>query len=439
MLRSKARLRESSELPVPEIQQLGASEFEGIAERYGSVRRTSEILCAALETEDYVVQSMPDVSPAKWHLAHVSWFFETFLLKPGLKDYTVFDSAYETLFNSYYNSVGAQYPRPKRGLITRPTVGEIFEYRRHVDEHMRRLLGGGLSARQRSMVTVGIHHEQQHQELLLMDLKHVFSQNPLFPEYTPRKKGRTTPEKRHGFRGFSGGTFAIGHDDSGFAFDNERPRHRIVLEDYELGNRLITNREYADFINDGGYESPLLWLSDGWSTVQAETWRSPLYWLRRDGAWWEFTLSGLVPLQLDAPVTHLSLFEADAYATWAGARLPREGEWEVAVRGGGARGQFMEGGHFHPQPAAGPGEGMTQLLGDTWEWTQSAYGPYPGFKPAPGALGEYNGKFMCNQFVLRGGSCLTPESHARTTYRNFFYPHQRWASTGLRLARDATS
>ena len=418
-----------------------------LLQRYLEVRRFTEQLRAPLSAEDCIVQSMPDVSPTKWHLAHVTWFFETFVLKPraarGL-DYTVFDSSFEYLFNSYYNSVGAQYPRARRGLVTRPNLETVLAYREHVDQAMARVLGTELSLEEQAVVELGLHHEQQHQELLLMDIKHVLFQSPSFPCYLTSAARNQTAVTEEGvepteFLDFGGGLRALGHDGPGFHFDNEGPRHQVYLEDYQLASRLVTNGEFLEFIRDGGYAQPLLWLSDGWASVRAEGWNAPLYWVERDGEFFEFTLRGLERLDPSAPVCHVSYFEADAFASWAKARLPGEGEWEAAARSSEGSlqekpcGNFVESAALHPQAASGTG--LRQMQGDLWEWTASAYAPYPGFKVADGALGEYNGKFMVSQQVLRGGACVTSESHFRPSYRNFFYPGQRWMFSGIRLAR----
>ncbi|MCA9643804.1 MAG: ergothioneine biosynthesis protein EgtB [Myxococcales bacterium] len=417
-----------------------------LLQRYLEVRRFTEQLRAPLSAEDCIVQSMPDVSPTKWHLAHVTWFFETFVLKPraarGL-DYSVFDPSFEYLFNSYYNSVGAQYPRARRGLVTRPNLETVLAYRQHVDQAMTQVLGTELSAEEHAVVELGLHHEQQHQELLLMDIKHVLFQSPSFPVYsadTARNQSRagSSDVGPTEFLDFGGGLKALGTDGPGFHFDNEGPRHQVHLEAYQLGSRLVTNGEFFEFMRDGGYSQPLLWLSDGWASVRAEGWSSPLYWVEREGEFYEFTLRGLEPLDLAAPVCHVSYFEADAFASWAKARLPGEAEWEAAAGSlGSVRekpcGNFVESGALHPSAARG--EGLRQMHGDVWEWTASAYAPYPGFKVADGALGEYNGKFMVSQQVLRGGACVTSGSHFRPTYRNFFYPGQRWMFSGIRLAR----
>lgn len=398
-----------------------------------AVRQATEALCEPLETEDYVAQSAPEISPTKWHLAHTTWFFETFVLEPNQAEYRVFDPNYRYLFNSYYNSVGEQYPRPSRGVITRPTVAEVFAYRRWVDEALAEALPQ-LSPEAAAVAELGRHHEQQHQELMLMDLKHVFSCNPLYPAYggnaTPETEARVPPLD---WWPVKEGVHAIGDDGAGFAFDNERPRHRVYLHNAELADRLITNGEYLAFIEDGGYQRPELWLSDGWNWLQEQGVNAPLYWVATETGWQEYTLAGLKPLDPARPVCHVSFYEAEAFASWMGARLPTEAEWEVLAAERARPGNFVESGRLHPAPDPGHG----QLLGDCWEWTYSAYTPYPGYRPPEGALGEYNGKFMSGQYVLRGGSCVTPAAHTRISYRNFFYPDMRWPFTGIRLARDA--
>jgi ergothioneine biosynthesis protein EgtB len=401
---------------------------------YEAVRRQTVALCAPLEREDFVVQSMPDASPVKWHLAHTTWFFERFVLR-DLLGHRPWDDRYEYLFNSYYEAVGARVARPERGMLTRPTVEEVLDYRRHVDDRIREMPGPDARPDAvASRVELGLHHEQQHQELLLTDLKHAFSRNPLQPAYE-RAAARPTGgpvSPLHWYR-LGGGLHEIGAEPAEFCFDNEQPRHRVYVASFAVAHRLITNGEYLDFIHDGGYGEPAHWLADGWALVQAQSWRHPLYW--SDSLDTEFTLGGRRPLEATEPVCHLSYYEADAFARWAGARLLTEAEWEVAARRQGPPGNFVESGQLHPA-AATPGRQLQQMLGAAWEWTSSAYAPYPGFRTGAGALGEYNGKFMANQYVLRGGSCVTPASHIRPTYRNFFYPHQRWQFTGLRLAKD---
>jgi ergothioneine biosynthesis protein EgtB len=404
--------------------------------RFRRIRSVTSALCAPLQTEDYVVQSMPDASPAKWHLAHTSWFFEQFLLKPMLKGYRAFHPRYEYLFNSYYQTVGPMHQRPQRGLLTRPTVDEVRRYRAHVDEHMQRLLDARpQDDKVANLTELGLNHEQQHQELLLTDIKHLLSCNPLQPAYRaeplPASSTFSSPIR---FIAFDGGVREIGASGKHFCFDNETPRHRALVEPYALADRLVTNGEYLEFIRDGGYRRPEFWLSDGWSTVQSEHWRRPIYWSETCDA--EFTLSGMQALDPARPACHLSYYEADAFARWAGARLPTEAEWEIAASAMPIKGTFLDGSVPHPR-AAGNESGLKQLFGDVWEWTSSSYSAYPGYRPLSGTLGEYNGKFMCNQLVLRGGSCATPLDHIRPSYRNFFYPQARWQFMGLRLARDS--
>ena len=405
-----------------------------MTDAYRAVRARTSALAAPLSAEDACVQSMPDASPAKWHLAHTSWFFERFVLSARLPGYKAFHERFEYLFNSYYFTVGQMHLRPRRGLITRPSLAEVLAYRAHVDAAIIALLEREPDDPELEfLVTLGMHHEQQHQELMLTDIKHLFAQNPLLPAYVERPVPvAEVAAPLRWIRGVSS-PVEIGHDGEGFAFDNETPRHRVLLAEHSLASRLVTNAEYREFIDDGGYSEPALWLSDGWSTVVAEGWRRPLYW--QDDLAQEFTLAGLVPIQPDAPVTHLSYYEADAFARWAGARLPTEFEWEAAAAGQRPDGNFAGTGAYHPRPAA-HAEGLQQLFGDAWEWTASPYAPYPGFRPLAGSLGEYNGKFMCSQMVLRGGSCATPAGHVRPSYRNFFYPGQRWQFSSLRLARD---
>ncbi len=411
---------------------------------YRGVRRATEALAEPLAIEDQVVQTCPEVSPTKWHRAHTSWFFETFLLVPHLQGYRPFHPLFAYLFNSYYNAVGGQHPRSRRGLLSRPTVAEVAAYRRHVDDGMEALLEGAdgeLLARLAPVLALGRNHEQQHQELLLTDIKHVLGDNPLRPAYrelpppTPLP-GSEPPAPPPAWLELPGGVVEIGHAGDGFAFDNEGPRHEELLRPVRLASRLVTAGEYLAFIADGGYRRPELWLSDGWDTVRRRGWTAPLYWEPGEGRddWFLYTLGGRRELDPLEPVAHVSFYEADAYARWAGARLPLEQEWETAAGVEAIEGNFVEDGLLHPRTAAG--EGLLQMYGDLWEWTASPYRPYPGYRPAAGALGEYNAKFMCNQMVLRGGSCATPRDHIRRTYRNFFGPEARWQFTGIRLARE---
>ncbi|NJO77625.1 MAG: ergothioneine biosynthesis protein EgtB [Cyanobacteria bacterium RM1_2_2] len=412
-----------------------SSVSRSLSDRYQQVRQLSESICRPLTTEDYVIQSMPDVSPPKWHLAHTTWFFETFLLAPSLPQYEVFHPQFGYLFNSYYETVGKRHPRPQRGLLSRPTVEEIYRYRAYVDQAMQSLLSQPDSTLE-ALILLGLHHEQQHQELLLTDIKHILAINPLRPAYrsdiAPLPQEQTALTEQ--WLDYPGGLHSLGYDGTEFAFDNESPAHQVYLQDYYLASRLVTNAEYLEFMHASGYSNPDYWLSEGWATVQTEQWQAPLYWEQIDGNWWVMTLSGLHAVNLSEPVCHVSFYEADAFARWAGKRLPTEAEWEVAAVQVPLQGNFLAQEQFHPLPAAGVTR-PDQLFGDVWEWTQSAYLPYPGFKPAAGAVGEYNGKFMCNQMVLRGGSCVTPPNHIRSTYRNFFPPSTRWQFSGIRLAQ----
>jgi ergothioneine biosynthesis protein EgtB len=408
-------------------------------DRLDAVRAATMQLAAPLSAEDCALQSMPDASPVKWHLAHTTWFFETFVLERFIRDYRRFDPRYRVLFNSYYNAVGDKHPRPDRGLLSRPTLDEVHSYRRHVEDHLVALVAQAIDdAELASLLELGLQHEQQHQELILTDLKHLLSRNPLQPAYMERWP--LTPVKPRPSRwiGFAGGMVSVGHHGTGFCFDNEQPRHEVFLVPFELASHPVTHGDFLAFIDDGGYTRPELWLSLGWDMVQAQRWTAPMYWERRDGRWTTFTLHGRVDIDPATPMTHVSYFEADAYARWAGARLPTEFEWEAGAADGAIDGNFQDSGALHPlAPRTDPAQGNpSQLFGDVWEWTGSAYGPYPGFTAAPGAVGEYNGKFMCNQYVLRGGSCATPRSHIRVTYRNFFPPEARWQFSGVRLARD---
>jgi ergothioneine biosynthesis protein EgtB len=415
----------------------------GLARRYGKVRAFTLSLAEPLSEEDCVVQSMPDASPTKWHLAHTTWFFETFVLGPALPDYRPFDPKYGYLFNSYYDAAGDRHCRAQRGLLSRPGLAEVHGYRDHVDRAMMDLLrrtGGAPADPLAFAITLGLHHEQQHQELLLTDIKHLFGCSPLRPAYrsSPHRGTPSGALAPMHFVEFDEGLFSIGHHGPGFAFDNEAPRHRVFTERFALGSRLVTNGEYRGFIADGGYEKPVLWLSDGWKTMKREGWRAPLYWEAGAHRGHEsvHTLDGVRPLDNLEPVCHVSYYEADAYARWAGGRLPTEAEWEIASERAEPHGNFVESGRLHPvRVDAGDASGLRQMLGDVWEWTSSPYAPYPGFLPLTGALGEYNGKFMCNQMVLRGGSCATSESHIRRTYRNFFPPEARWQFSGIRLVR----
>ena len=407
---------------------------------YRQVRAATLRLVDGLHDADLTPQSAEFASPGKWHLAHTTWFFEQFILAAHGTGYRRFDERFGFLFNSYYNAVGARHERPRRGLLTRPTLAEVLAFRAHVDHAMDDFLGGRVPDDVGALVELGLNHEQQHQELILTDLLHLFAQNPLRPAVraaapTPAARSASSAPE---WIAFDGGSVEAGHAGAGFAFDNEAPRHVVALRPFRLAARPVSNREWQAFVDAGGYRDPQLWLSDGWDTVQAQRWQAPLYWeIRADGAPLQMTLDGLQPLDPDAPVAHVSFFEADAYAHWAGKRLPTEIEWEVAARGVAVEGNFVEQGAWRPLPDSASGGGLRQMFGDVWEWTASPYVAYPGFRAAPGAVGEYNGKFMNGQYVLRGGSCASPRSHLRASYRNFFQPGQRWQFSGLRLAEDA--
>jgi ergothioneine biosynthesis protein EgtB len=417
---------------VREVAPAAASD-QSLSARYRDVRAASLALCRTLEPEDFVVQTMPDVSPTKWHLAHVTWFFEKFVLLPNVRGYQLFDEQFHYLFNSYYYSVGDMHGRPSRGLLSRPTVAGVMQFREHVDEHVESLLQQrGDDAGITQLITLGLNHERQHQELMLTDIKHVFSRNPMRPAVAPDLPvAASTSAAEHRFTSGVSGIREIGAFGDGFFFDNETPRHPALLHEHRMGSRLITNGEFLDFIKDGAYGDARHWLSDGWSTVCERDWQRPLYWsedLER-----EFTLGGERELDINAPVTHVSFYEADAFARWAGARLPTEFEWEVAAADKPVTGNLVETGLWQPAAAAGDEH---QFFGDVWEWTSSAYAPYPGFTPLAGSLGEYNGKFMCNQMTVRGGSCVSAADHVRASYRSFFYPDARWQFLGIRLAKD---
>ena len=402
---------------------------DSLQRRFGAVRARSLQLAAPLSNEDCCAQSMPDASPIKWHLAHTTWFFETFILEPREEGFTPFHTAFRVLFNSYYNGVGAKHPRAQRGLLTRPSLDEVKAYRADVDRRMALLLGHAVDETLAALVELGLQHEQQHQELMLTDVKHLLSCNPLYPAYADDALIPGAPAPALAWLDFDGGLAEIGYNGRGFCFDNELPRHRTYVAPFALASRLVTNGEYLAFIEAGGYRDPALWLAEGWDKVCAGEIAHPLYWFEDEGGWHEFTLHGARPLDRERPVTHVSLYEADAYARWAGARLPTEAEWEFAAR------QASLGGKPAHHPAAANGHGLQQMFGACWQWTSSSYAPYPGYAPAPGAIGEYNGKFMVNQYVLRGSSCATPDGHARASYRNFFPSGARWQFTGIRLAR----
>jgi ergothioneine biosynthesis protein EgtB len=410
------------------------------ARHFLAIREATRRLAAPLSAEDCAIQSMPDASPVKWHLAHTTWFFETFILARHDPQRVPFDASFRVLFNSYYNAVGERHPRPQRGLLSRPSLAEVLAYRAQVEAELASLLdAGALAPGLLALVELGLHHEQQHQELILTDLKHMLSCNPTRPAY--QKTWPLTPvhPAPRSWIAIEGGLREIGHDAPGFAFDNEQPRHKAWIEPFEIASLPVTYGEFIDFVEDGGYRRPELWLSAGWDAVVSRGWTAPLYWEKRGSRWHTFTLRGMVPVERNTPVCHLSFYEADAFARWAGARLPTESEWECAANGVPIEGNFVESGALHPlalreQPRAGV---PAQMFGDVWEWTRSDYAPYPRFRPTEGAVGEYNGKFMCNQYVLRGGSCATPQSHIRATYRNFFPADARWQFSGVRLARDA--
>ena len=404
-----------------------------LSDRYSTIRSTSVSLTSGLAPEDTVVQSMPDVSPMKWHLAHVTWFFERFVLEPHLDNYRRFDEQFHFLFNSYYYTAGQMHARPQRGLLSRPTLDEILDYRTHVDAAMQQLLQLRDDEEIRQLVELGLNHEQQHQELMLTDIKHVFSRNPLrpavYPDLARQNKGKKVSDTLYPFQDGPGGIHPIGATGDGFCFDNETPRHDALLHPHRIGSRLVTNGEYRAFIEDGGYSQSDLWLSDGWAVINERGWQRPLYW--DEGLATEFTLGGVREIDDNAPVCHVSYYEADAFARWAGARLPTEFEWEASASKEPVAGNLFEAGNWHPVSGGG-----RQFFGDVWEWTSSAYSPYPGFKPLAGSLGEYNGKFMCNQVTVRGGSCVTATDHIRASYRSFFYPDARWQFLGIRLAKD---
>jgi ergothioneine biosynthesis protein EgtB len=424
----------------------GCTDRRAALARFEAVRHDSEALAANLTPEDQSIQSMPDVSPTKWHLAHTTWFFETFVLNRFDPGYRSYDPAFAYLFNSYYEAAGPRHPRPERGLLSRPTVDVVGAYRDHVGTAMARFAERSAEPvwhQAAPLVELGLHHEQQHQELILMDIKHVFSVNPLSPAYQAPQPQVAVPSAPPGCVEFAGGLVEIGHDGDAFAFDSETPRHKVWLDPFRLATHPVTCGEFLGFIEAGGYRRPEFWLSDGWATIRAEGWEAPAYWRRGDGGWSIFTLGGLRRLNPAEPVCHVSFFEADAFAKWAGKRLPTEAEWEVAAAGAALAGNFADRGLFHPcvdgapQPETDGVMVPRQMFGDVWEWTASPYIPYPRFRTAAGAVGEYNGKFMCNQMVLRGGAAVTPANHIRATYRNFFPPSARWAFAGLRLAEDS--
>lgn len=410
-----------------------------LKKRFRSIRSFSEDLVEPLETEDFVVQAVEHTSPTKWHLAHVSWFYETFVLEKAYSDYQSMHPQYAYIFNSYYLQTGDPHKRSKRGVLSRPTVDEVFEYRRYVNNEILEFLDEATDEQLREfgpVIEIGNHHEQQHQELMLTDLKFMFAQNPLQPLYRDLDLSYVKEPDDLEWIPFEEGIYEIGSTGEEYTYDNEHPRHRTFLEPFELSGRPITNAEFIAFIEDDGYSRSELWLDDGWAKINQKGWDAPLYWFRKGDVWYYYTMGGVQKVNPAEPVTHVSYYEADAYARWADARLPTEQEWEVAAEGLSYEGNFVEQGNYHSQPMAEDGDGLKQMFGDVWEWTMSSYEPYPGYEPLPGALGEYNGKFMCSQYVLRGGSCATSQTHIRKTYRNFFYPDARWQFNGFRLARS---
>ncbi len=409
-----------------------------ILAEYRKVRAFTHHLVEPLETEDFVIQPMENASPAKWHLAHTSWFFETFVLEKYQPDFKSLHPQYAYFFNSYYLQTGVPFSRASRGMLSRPTVKEVFKYRAYVDAQVEQFIENcpnDVWKEASQVMEIGHNHEQQHQELILTDLKYLLAQNPLLPVYKERVAPELPSARDLNWIAFEEGIAEIGNKGNEFTYDNEHPHHRTFVQNFELADRLITNKEYLEFMNDGGYGRSELWLDEGWSKVNSENWNSPLYWFKRDGEWFNFTLSGARPVSLNEPVTHISYYEADAFARWKDCRLPTEQEWEHACGALEIEGNFVNSDACHPLPLSLQGEGLKQMYGDVWEWTMSSYSPYPGYKPLPGALGEYNGKFMANQYVLRGGSCATSKSHIRKTYRNFFHADARWQFSGIRLAR----
>jgi ergothioneine biosynthesis protein EgtB len=420
------------------MENIGTAANEVIISKYQSARKLSERICGPLFAEDYVVQPVEDVSPPKWHLGHTSWFFETFILKKYYKKYKPFDPAFDFIFNSYYESIGNRLLRTQRGNLTRPSIDRIYSYRNYIDMHMLELLDGKLNLELITLLELGMQHEQQHQELLLTDIKYIFGHNPLFPIYIERPDDKSIKVPRDiQFVEIPEGVYEVGYHGGGFCFDNEKPVHKKYIQKFRIMNRLITNGEYLQFMDDGGYRNFAFWLADGWSMVQNSGWNAPFYWMEKEGEWHEYTLNGLKKIDTDAPVTHISFYEAEAFANWAGKRLLTEFEWEVAagvLKPELSKGNFLDSGKYHPAAAM---NNNSQLFGDAWEWTYSAYHPYPGYKREEGPLGEYNGKFMIGQIILRGGSCATPRDHIRATYRNFFQPEKRWQFTGIRLGENA--
>lgn len=405
---------------------------------FQKTRAFTEEITEPLEIEDYVIQVTENASPAKWHLAHTTWFFETFLLEKELENYDPIHPQYSYLFNSYYLQTGVPHCRARRGNISRPTVKQVFEYRDSINEHVKGLIRNATDGQFQKwgpIVEIGIHHEQQHQELLMTDLKYMFSQNPLDIAYKIVERPHVKSVPDLSWTSFKEGVYEVGNQGDDFGYDNEFPRHKTYIHNFEMANRLVTNAEFIEFIESGAYKEPKWWLDEGFSTVRDGGWQAPLYWEKKDGIWWQFTLSGMQKVDPYEPVTHISYFEADAYARWKGFRLPTEQEWEVAAQPLTLEGNFADIGYHHPVAQQNAEDGLQQMFGEVWQWTQSSYAPYPGYEPLPGALGEYNGKFMCNQYVLRGGSCATSKSHIRKTYRNFFHTNERWQFNGIRLAK----
>ena len=422
----------------PDQTTTGRYSRERLIARFKQVRQASLDIVAPLEPEDYVIQVMMQTSPTKWHLAHVSWFFETFVLDKVYDDYESMHPQYAYIFNSYYLQTGEPHARSKRGFLSRPTVREVMQFREYINEKVIVFLENATEEQLHEfgpVIEIGNNHEQQHQELMITDFKFMFGQNPLYPVYREQDCPKSSAPGELEWVSFDEGIYEIGNNGEEFTYDNEHPNHREFLEAFEVGDRLITNREFMEFMDDGGYGRSELWLDDGWATVNSEGWEAPLYWCRRDDGWYHYTLAGLRKPDPNEPVTHISYYEADAFARWAGARLPTEAEWEVAAGDRPYEGNFVEDENFHPRPLREKEEGLKQMYGDVWEWTKSSYEAYPGYEPLEGALGEYNGKFMCSQYVLRGGSCATSQTHIRKTYRNFFYPDARWQFNGIRLAR----